>query len=189
MPQSYWIGRFVSLKDRFLNESLQDATDSEAESVGFVRLSCEELTLSPTLPFSVADTGKTRSPCDSIESTGVTNDVAVALKVFAHLETICTTKAATMSLRAFQQGFARKEQREILLPDGGTMLPKDSVIARASRMFGGTPGIRLRSSTSGSNWAKQTEDKQGGSAEKLTVRRRESCAGTVEKSQYLRNWE
>ncbi|KAI2636837.1 hypothetical protein GGS21DRAFT_53103 [Xylaria nigripes] len=42
-------------------------------------------------------------------------------RIFSHLDALCTTSEARMSLREWQQGYARRMGKESLLPKGGTM--------------------------------------------------------------------
>ncbi|KAK3682391.1 hypothetical protein B0T22DRAFT_282392 [Podospora appendiculata] len=55
------------------------------------------------------------------DATALTDETNRARRVFLHLEALCVTGAARRSLRAWQQGYARREQAPALLPRGGTM--------------------------------------------------------------------
>ncbi|KAI0601073.1 hypothetical protein F4775DRAFT_542616 [Biscogniauxia sp. FL1348] len=46
-------------------------------------------------------------------------------RVFLHLEALCTTSEARRSLRTWQQSYARRVGKPILLPQGGTMNDRD----------------------------------------------------------------
>lgn len=55
------------------------------------------------------------------DATALTDDDNRCRRVFLHLEATCTTDEARNSLYAWQQDHARKTNREVLLPRGGTM--------------------------------------------------------------------
>lgn len=55
------------------------------------------------------------------DATALTDDDNRCRRVFVHLEACCVTDEARNSLYAWQQDYARRTQREVLLPKGGTM--------------------------------------------------------------------
>ncbi|KHE81675.1 hypothetical protein GE21DRAFT_9001 [Neurospora crassa] len=72
------------------------------------------------------------------DATALTDDDNRCRRVFVHLEACCVTDEARNSLYAWQQDYARRTQREVLLPKGGTMHGprgfKNSVFGRS--LFG-----------------------------------------------------
>jgi hypothetical protein len=59
----------------------------------------------------------------------------LAKRVFVHLEALCLTNEARKSLKSFQQAYARHIDCEALLPIGGCMVDKESVLVRAGRLL------------------------------------------------------
>ncbi|KAK3952024.1 hypothetical protein QBC32DRAFT_342583 [Pseudoneurospora amorphoporcata] len=55
------------------------------------------------------------------DATALTDDDNRCRRVFCHLEACCVTDEARNSLYAWQQDYARKTKREVLLPRGGTI--------------------------------------------------------------------
>ncbi|KAI1080017.1 hypothetical protein F5B20DRAFT_148165 [Whalleya microplaca] len=71
------------------------------------------------------------------ESAGLLNDEDNrAHRVFLHLEAMCTTSEARRSLHAWQQSYARRTGKEVLLPKGGTMEDRDK--GWVGRLFSGS---------------------------------------------------
>jgi hypothetical protein len=61
-------------------------------------------------------------------------------RIFNRLEESCLTAEAKQSLRDWQQAYARKENRPMLLPDGRVMDDKNRVV----RFFSGNSGTKKR---------------------------------------------
>ncbi|PHH66508.1 hypothetical protein CDD81_6983 [Ophiocordyceps australis] len=109
-PLAYWTGRFSSLNDKYMNkENVPD-------------------TLLALRSGLVAQNRLLADP----QTVG--NDDARHLHIFARLEFLCATDEARLSLRQFQQTFARRFKRPLLLPRGGTMDGRDRGLV--ARFFG-----------------------------------------------------
>ncbi|PHH89111.1 hypothetical protein CDD83_6622 [Cordyceps sp. RAO-2017] len=100
-PMEYWTGRFSRLNDLYL---------------GLGR--APETLL--TLRSGLLSQNRYR-----VDPQTVSQDDARHLHIFAQLESLCLTPEARRSLREFRQTFARRVNRPILLPEGGTMTDGD----------------------------------------------------------------
>lgn len=171
MPDAYWSGRFMTLYDRYLNESLTDIflDDTKVnDPIKFERLDphVPELIPSPMERSQIeySGNGRPNQPKTSSEKDDGEDDTPVCLQSFAQLEAMCLTNDARKSLRAFQQAYARKERREALLPLGGTMIVRDSVLSRASKLFASSKRDSFNaSSRPGASWGEKNTVMIGGS--------------------------
>ncbi|KAK3381739.1 hypothetical protein B0H63DRAFT_546388 [Podospora didyma] len=81
------------------------------------------------------------------DAEALTNDDSRCRRVFVHLEALCVTDEARQSLREWQQDYARRTKREVLLPRGGTMDDRKSgrlverLLDVGRRSFGGNGPI------------------------------------------------
>ncbi|PHH81378.1 hypothetical protein CDD82_905 [Ophiocordyceps australis] len=109
-PLAYWTGRFSSLNDKYMNkENMPD-------------------TLLALRSGLIAQNRLLAHP----QTVG--SDDARHLHIFARLEFLCATDEARLSLRQFQQTFARRFKRPLLLPKDGTMDGRDRGLV--ARFFG-----------------------------------------------------
>jgi hypothetical protein len=68
-------------------------------------------------------------------------------RVFLHLEALCTSPEAVASLHVWQQAYARKVGKEVLLPKGGTMKDvRERSSGIVARLFAGNGGNASRRS-------------------------------------------
>lgn len=109
-PMEYWTGRFSRLNDVYL------ARDRAPETLLALR------------------SGLVSQHRQQIDPQSVDEDDARHLHIFAQLDFFCSTHEAQQSLWYFQQAFARRLDRPLLLPAGGTMgaqgqLPAPRVLA------------------------------------------------------------
>ncbi|KAI1823796.1 hypothetical protein F4861DRAFT_302865 [Xylaria intraflava] len=58
-------------------------------------------------------------------------------RIFSHLDALCTTSEARVSLREWQQGYARRVGKESLLPKGGTMRGATKELTWVGRLLTG----------------------------------------------------
>lgn len=114
-PTAYWIGRYMSLHDRFRSEYL---TPDSLDEANFRQV-------------------RNFDPYGRTEQGHSLDGEKMAKRVFDKLDTFCLNNEARMSLRKFQQGYARQMQCEGLLPQGGCMDDKTGIIAKAGRLFSG----------------------------------------------------
>jgi hypothetical protein len=128
----YWSGRFVALQDRFSSENFSKfslstsssnvghpghnrATLSGRQSLTTTRNRLTYLAPSNTTSALTTATCKPRpQPSDD-------EDDLKCKRIFNHLESLCTTTEAKMSLRSWQQAYACCHKRPKLLPEGGLM--------------------------------------------------------------------
>lgn len=125
-PPSYWVGRYVALHDRFRSEILTPTYLDSSK----LRTWCQE---APDVPDDFPED----QPYPTLhDQTEYERDAEkLARRVFVHLEALCLTNEARKSLKAFQQAYARQVDCEALLPIGGCMVDKESVLVRAGRML------------------------------------------------------
>ncbi|KAI1087212.1 hypothetical protein F5B19DRAFT_500176 [Rostrohypoxylon terebratum] len=131
----WWSGRFSALQDRFRSANLSPENmaiiiGSSTKIPGPISKpqSLAGLPSSSTmaqLPSRTAPSGQ--SAANKQQAAQLTDEDALARRVFDHLHALCRTDAARKSLFKFQQNYARKHGKESLLPDGGTM-PEDPVV-------------------------------------------------------------
>ncbi|OTA59719.1 hypothetical protein K449DRAFT_385036 [Hypoxylon sp. EC38] len=143
----YWTGRYMSLRDKFMNEILEPSNlkailDADAE-----RNMATAASKPPTT--NSAETGLTTSSTmaffpqrpDASASTktadNLTDEDKRDQRIFAQLEALCTTDEARESLYEFQEAYARCHRKEWLLPRGGTLDPKGKGKGWVGRMFSG----------------------------------------------------
>ncbi|KAF0327395.1 hypothetical protein GQ607_005256 [Colletotrichum asianum] len=134
----YWAGRFQSLHDRFHNEDLQPHSlatlvSAHASRSTVVRDQRAAYQSRGNLPLS------TTTALDRYSTTAVSRETKVldeednrCLRVFIHLDSLCATPEAQKSLHAWQEIYARRNNRVALLPHGVSM-DKGFV----ARIFGG----------------------------------------------------
>uniref|UniRef100_L2FTP2 Uncharacterized protein n=1 Tax=Colletotrichum fructicola (strain Nara gc5) TaxID=1213859 RepID=L2FTP2_COLFN len=134
----YWAGRFQSLHDRFHNEDLQPHSlgtlvSAHASRSTVVRDQRAAYQSRGNLPLS------TTTALDRYSTTAVSRETKVldeednrCLRVFLHLDSLCATPEAQKSLHAWQEIYARRNNRVALLPHGASM-DKGFV----ARIFGG----------------------------------------------------
>ncbi|KAF4818187.1 hypothetical protein CGCTS75_v012047 [Colletotrichum tropicale] len=134
----YWAGRFQSLHDRFHNEDLQPHSlatlvSAHASRSTVVRDQRVAYQSRGNLPLS------TTTALDRYSTTAVSRETKVldeednrCLRVFLHLDSLCATPEAQKSLHAWQEIYARRNNRVALLPHGASM-DKGFV----ARIFGG----------------------------------------------------
>lgn len=96
-PMEYWTGRFSRLNDIYL------ADDRGPETLLALR------------------SGLLSQHRQHVDPQSVDEDDARHLHIFAQLDFLCATQDAKQSLWEFQQVFARRFHRAILLPEGGSM--------------------------------------------------------------------
>lgn len=146
LPIPQWIGRFTNLRDRFLNEMLDEATiQTRLPDIPiFLPLTIPEREASEKVVgstrFDPSDRASSSRSPESAENSGIYNETFIHKKIFARLGAICITTEAQKSLRDFQQQFARREGKEELLPLGGTMSDKPGMLTRAGNFLTGNTG-------------------------------------------------
>ncbi|KAI0105132.1 hypothetical protein GGR51DRAFT_521007 [Nemania sp. FL0031] len=67
-----------------------------------------------------------------------------ARRIFLHLDSLCATNEARMSLRQWQQSYARRTGKESLLPEGGTMQERTRERTWVGRLLIGSGGGHSR---------------------------------------------
>lgn len=105
----YWAGRFNRLNDIYMAE------DSAPEMLLALRSDLVSQNRSQVKPQNIEEDAR-------------------HLHIFAQLGFLCATQEARQSLREFQQTFARRFNRPILLPEGGSMEGREGGLM--SRFFG-----------------------------------------------------
>ncbi|KAK2765711.1 hypothetical protein CKAH01_15652 [Colletotrichum kahawae] len=123
----YWAGRFQSLHDRFHNEDLQPHSlatlvSAHASRSTVVRDQRAAYQSRGNLPLS------TTTALDRYSTTAVSRETKAldeednrCLRVFLHLDSLCATPQAQKSLHAWQEIYARRNNRVALLPHGVSM--------------------------------------------------------------------
>ncbi|KAF4973510.1 hypothetical protein FSARC_207 [Fusarium sarcochroum] len=141
-PSAYWSGRFSALHDRFLSEEFSNEMAASPNS---------PFGQSPQTPAMTTDrTAVNSRPTHLSHSTTTSaltsltgtkprnppsNKDARCLRIFQHLENLCTTSEARRSLLSWQQTYARRMGKPQLLPQGGRMENKGLM----GKIFGGGP--------------------------------------------------
>ncbi|KAF4464492.1 hypothetical protein FALBO_8682 [Fusarium albosuccineum] len=141
-PSAYWSGRFVALNDRFLSEEFDKMVDTPV-SPPFMR-PFQRQTIAPDrvaanarpthLSHSTTTSALTSLTSSRRVSSGSDED-ARYIRIFRHLNDLCTTNEARRSLHDWQQTYARRMGKPNLLPKGGRMDDKSLM----SKLFGGGP--------------------------------------------------
>ncbi|KAL0933871.1 uncharacterized protein CTRU02_210671 [Colletotrichum truncatum] len=141
-PSEYWSGRFLALHDRIRGEDLQpqalpilvSAYVSRSSHLPDLRTAYQNrdnLPLSTTTALDGYDSDAINREADRL-----TDDNNRCMRVFLHLDSLCTTPEAQKSLQSWQEVYARTHNRDALLPRGVTM-EKGFV----NRLFGGRRSI------------------------------------------------
>lgn len=124
---SYWCGRFQSVNDRFHNEVLLMDLETLRE---FISDDSPSPSPPPTPPPTTKARGKAEASTSNEDTQGLAQRPATqkiddqdkrSIRVFLHLQGLCTTSEARKSLWEFQLLFARMEGKPHLLPSGGKM--------------------------------------------------------------------
>lgn len=151
MPTPYWTGRYVALHDRFDSEfmNMEVLNTPDSHTISQVLVDDEyqykdatskgkgRMTTSISHHGTQADRGHQNYVFSVGNAVIAPDSERTAKRVFVYLDSLCVTEEARKSLWAFQQAYARQILCEALLPLGGTMVAKESVLTRASRLFGG----------------------------------------------------
>ncbi|KAI1416382.1 hypothetical protein F5Y13DRAFT_177531 [Hypoxylon sp. FL1857] len=164
-PWAYWSGRYMSLRDKFLNEILQPENLNTVLTADSERNKLAAAAAAKPKPSTSSNTGLTASSTTShlparpsaldptpamITAANLTDDDMRDLRIFMHLEGVCTTDDARDSLYDFQAAYARSQKKEWLLPRGGAMDPKGKGKGWVGRMFSGGKDGAKKSGGSGS---------------------------------------
>ncbi|KAM0421099.1 hypothetical protein ACHAPT_011170 [Fusarium lateritium] len=138
-PSEYWSGRFVSLNDRFSTE------DFESDMIGSPLLPPFEPTRKQTIkpdrvaanfrPTHLSHSTTTSALTTLARSSPEEDEDARCLRIFRHLDCLCSTNEARRSLHDWQQTYARRMGKPGLLPKGGRMEDKSII----GKIFGGVP--------------------------------------------------
>ncbi|KAF5981355.1 hypothetical protein FCOIX_4250 [Fusarium coicis] len=141
-PSAYWSGRFVSLHDRFLAE---EYSNGEASAWGsspghpfqYCAMTTDRVAVNsrPTHLSHSTTTSALTSLTGTKPRTPPCSKDARCLRIFQHLESLCTTGEARRSLVAWQQSYARRVGKPQLLPQGGRMEDKSLM----GKIFGTNP--------------------------------------------------
>ncbi|KAF4449067.1 hypothetical protein F53441_7611 [Fusarium austroafricanum] len=142
-PSAYWSGRFVTLHDRFLAEDYSSEGDTPSgSSLGNLfephAMTTDRVAVNyrPThLSYSTTTSALTSLTGTMPRKPPSTKD-ARCLRIFQHLESLCTTNEARRSLLAWQQTYARRMGKPQFLPKGGRMEDTQTLIGK---FFGGGP--------------------------------------------------
>lgn len=143
-PSAYWSGRFMTLHDRYATEWLLKPRLNPTPSppVDATRLTSStpdrfpprSSSFRPThLSHSITMSALIEVPFPAQRKPPTNDEEIVCLRIFSHLEALCTTSEARRSLFDFQQTYARRCNRPGLLPEGGTMEDKSLM----NKLFGG----------------------------------------------------
>ncbi|OLN82354.1 hypothetical protein CCHL11_09772 [Colletotrichum chlorophyti] len=125
-PSEYWTGRFISLQDRFLGESLQ----AQSLSIFAAAHASKSTILSQqraayqgrgNLPLSTTTALDRFGSVTNQEANRLSEEDNRRLRIFLHLDTLCATPEAQKSLHAWQGAYARRMGREALLPKASSM--------------------------------------------------------------------
>ncbi|TQN71052.1 hypothetical protein CSHISOI_04429, partial [Colletotrichum shisoi] len=126
-PSAYWSGRFLSLQDRFQGESLQEKTLSifvaaHASKSTILDQQREVYQRRGNLPLSTTtalDRYGTNAAVQEAER--LSDEDNRCLRIFLHLDALCGTPEAQKSLHAWQEAYARRAGRDVLLPQGASV--------------------------------------------------------------------
>lgn len=156
-PSAYWTGRFMSLHDKFQSEAL---TPKNMQSLVLAHsqrnkemdtqrsrqshpLDMRYSRYNTRLPPSATSAAILQQTSGNVAEAVAHADAALLLddderckRVFLHLEAFCATDEARISLRTWQQEYARKTGRKKLLPKGGLMQDRHTS-SYISRIMGG----------------------------------------------------
>ncbi|TID06308.1 hypothetical protein CH35J_000916 [Colletotrichum higginsianum] len=154
-PSAYWSGRFLSLQDRFQGESLQEKTLSifvaaHASKSTILAQQREVYQRRGNLPLSTTtalDRYGTNAAVQEAER--LSDEDNRCLRIFLHLDALCGTPEAQKSLHAWQEAYARRAGRDVLLPQGASV--EKGFVAR---LFSGSSRRSLGSSRSGKETTK-----------------------------------
>lgn len=156
-PSAYWTGRFVSLHDKFQSEALtpknmqslilahstRNKDMNTQRSRQSIPLDLRYTRFNTRLPPSATSAAILQQTSGNMADAIAHADAALLLdederckRVFVHLEAFCATDEARISLRTWQQDYARKTGRKKLLPKGGVMHDRQSG-SYISRIMGG----------------------------------------------------
>ncbi|KAI0839641.1 hypothetical protein F5Y06DRAFT_302842 [Hypoxylon sp. FL0890] len=147
---AYWTGRYMSLRDKFMNEMLQpqnlktiltaDAERSKVPvSVAPKPSASAGLPTSSTMAYLPQRPSETDKTATMKAAENLTDEDKRDRRIFMHLEGLCTTDEARNSLYSFQEDYARRSKKEWLLPPRSAMDPKDKGKGKGwvGRMFSG----------------------------------------------------
>ncbi|TKW49784.1 hypothetical protein CTA1_6138 [Colletotrichum tanaceti] len=154
-PSAYWSGRFLSLQDRFQGESLQEKTLSifvtaHASKSTILAQQREVYQRRGNLPLSTTtalDRYGTNAAVQEAER--LSDEDNRCLRIFLHLDALCGTPEAQKSLHTWQEAYARRAGRDVLLPQGASV--EKGFVAR---LFSGSSRRSLGSSRSGKETTK-----------------------------------
>ncbi|KAJ4202472.1 hypothetical protein NW767_005841 [Fusarium falciforme] len=128
-PSEYWSGRFVSLNDRFAAEEFEKdiaalpfLPPSEAPQKQTIKPDRAGANYRPThLSHSTTTSALTALTSSKPEESLEDDEDARCIRIFRHLDCLCSTNEARRSLRDWQQTYARRMGKPGLLPKGGRM--------------------------------------------------------------------
>ncbi|KAL2882739.1 hypothetical protein SGCOL_001950 [Colletotrichum sp. CLE4] len=141
-PSAYWSGRFMSLQDRFQGESLQEQTLSifvtaHASKASILAQQRATYQGRGNLPLSTTTALDRYGTAAIQEAKRLSDEDNRSLRIFLHLQALCGTPEAQKSLHAWQEAYARRMGRSILLPEG-----TNSDRGFVARLFSGSGGGR-----------------------------------------------
>ncbi|KAL0766929.1 hypothetical protein CaCOL14_010500 [Colletotrichum acutatum] len=141
-PSAYWSGRFMSLQDRFQGESLQEQTLSifvtaHASKASILAQQRAAYQGRGNLPLSTTTALDRYGTAAIQEAKRLSDEDNRSLRIFLHLQALCGTPEAKRSLQAWQEAYARRMGRSVLLPEGAN--PDRGFVAR---LFSGSGGGR-----------------------------------------------
>ncbi|KAL2690091.1 hypothetical protein Neosp_004159 [[Neocosmospora] mangrovei] len=128
-PSEYWSGRFVSLNDRFAAEEFEKdmaalpiLPPSEPPQKQTIKPDRAAANYRPThLSHSTTTSALTALTSTKTEESLEDDEDARCIRIFRHLDCLCSTSEARRSLRDWQQTYARRMGKPGLLPKGGRM--------------------------------------------------------------------
>lgn len=156
-PSAYWTGRFMSLHDKFQSEALtpknmqslilahsqrnkdmnnQHTRQSHPLDLRYSRYNTRLPPSATSAAILQQTSGNMADAVAHADAALLLNDDERCKRVFVHLEAFCATDEARISLRTWQQEYARKTGRKKLLPKGGAMQDRHSG-SYISRIMGG----------------------------------------------------
>ncbi|KAF4781320.1 hypothetical protein HER10_EVM0010313 [Colletotrichum scovillei] len=141
-PSAYWSGRFMSLQDRFQGESLQEQTLSifvtaHASKASILAQQRAAYQGRGNLPLSTTTALDRYGTAAFQEAKRLSDEDNRSLRIFLHLQALCGTPEAKKSLHAWQEAYARRMGRSVLLPEG-----TNSDRGFVARLFSGSGGGR-----------------------------------------------
>ncbi|UQC91389.1 uncharacterized protein CLUP02_16924 [Colletotrichum lupini] len=141
-PSAYWSGRFMSLQDRFQGESLQEQTLSifvtaHASKASILAQQRAAYQGRGNLPLSTTTALDRYGTAAIQEAKRLSDEDNCSLRIFLHLQALCGTPEAQKSLHAWQEAYARRTGRSVLLPEG-----TNSDRGFVARLFSGSGGGR-----------------------------------------------